>query len=101
MFHKIRIACRDQWQLHGPRVGHVAGGVQPVFEEEEHAEGKRSRLSLRKEVTCKRERNHPLQDGSAPQPEDRTKPSEQQVPAFVYDQVGAIDKEKSAALAPR
>src|ERR1700737_1782532 len=46
----IGIAGRNQWQNLGTRVGHVACGVEPVFEKEEQAERKGGHLPLVKEV---------------------------------------------------
>src|SRR5678815_1870790 len=101
VFDVIGIAGGDERQQHGAGVGHVGGGVQPVFEEEEGAESESGGLSLAEEVCSQEQRHQPLQNGASPESERGTKPAEQKMSAFVDNQICQIDEEKRAMLAER
>ncbi len=51
-------------------------------------------MSLAKKVCGQKKRYKPLEDGAAPKSESGSKPAEQQVPAFVHNQIRQIDEEK-------
>jgi len=73
----------DQGQGRGSGVGHVSGGIKPILEEEEQAEGEGSRLATAEEISGKEQGHKPLQNGSSPKAEGPAKPSEEQVSSFV------------------
>src|ERR1700676_35484 len=85
MFHKVRIAGRDQRKHLRASVRHVGRGIEPVLEKEKKTKNKPCVLSLSKEVGSQKERNKPLQQSASPQPERWSKPPEQIMPALVDD----------------
>jgi len=94
----IRIAHRHQWQIHGSRIRHIAGRVEPVLEKKEYAESSAGQLSLKNEIPCKEQRHQPLQNRPAPDAQRRPKPSKQQMAAFMDDQIRRIHKQIPAVL---
>jgi len=93
---KIGIPGRHQRKCLVSSVGHVRRGVQPVLKKEEKTEHETEGLALRKEIGCQKKRDQPLQEGSAPEAECGTKPSEQVVSALVNNQVGIVNKQSGS-----
>lgn len=96
VLYKIRISRCDQGQLLRPRVRHVSRRVEPILKEEEQAEDKSGRLPLCEEIRGQKKRHEPLQQRASPKSERGAEPSEQIVAAFVNNQIGRIDEQKSA-----
>ncbi len=96
MFCKLGVASRNQWQFHGARIGHVGCGVEPVLEKEKQAEDKAGGLAPREEIDGEKKWDQPLEQRASPKAERGAEPSKQVVAAFVHDEVGHVDEEKSA-----
>ena len=101
VFNEIRISGCDQWQLLRAGIGHVGRGVEPIFEEEEQAEREAGDLALTEKGSRKQQRNEPLQQRASPEAKRRAEPSEEVMAALVNDQIGAVDKQKSAMRVER
>lgn len=96
---QIGVAGGDQREQLSAGVGHVFGGVDPVFEKEEQAEDEAGQLAFAEEISCQKKRDKPLQQRPTPQAEGGAEPTEQVMSAFVDHQIGAMNKERCGGFA--
>ena len=83
VFDVIGVAHRDQRQLLPPSISHIGRDIEKVLEKEKGRKSRAWDLTLEDEISRNREWGEELEQRSAHHPEGKTKPPEQEMPAFV------------------
>src|SRR5260370_16666411 len=79
-------------------VGHVGADVGEIFEEPEGAKSEAGGFALPEEVDGAQERNEKFAEGSAENHDGVAEPTEEEVAAFVDEQIGVVEDEESGAV---
>ena len=94
----VGVAGADQGQGCGAGVGHVGADVGKIFEEPEAAKSEASDFALPEEIEGAQKRHEQFAEGSAKNHNGVAKPTEEEMAAFVDDQIDEIQEEKSGAV---
>src|SRR5260370_1417590 len=79
-------------------VGHVGADVGEIFEEPEGAKSEGGGFALAEEIDGAQERNEEFSEGAAENHDGVAEPTEEEVAAFVDDQIDVIEDEESGAV---
>src|SRR6266478_4855067 len=94
----IVLAGTDKGQGLGARVGHVCANVRKVFKEPKAAESKAGRFPLPEEINCAQQRHKQFGKRAAENHDGIAEPTEEEMSAFVDDQIDVIEDEKSGVV---
>ncbi len=91
----------NERQSGGACIGHVCANVRKVFEEPEAAKGKAGGFALPEEVKGAQQRNEQFAKRPAQNHDGIAEPTEEEMSAFVDDQIDEIQDEKPGAVSER
>src|SRR6266851_10526210 len=97
----IVLAGTDTGQGLGAGVGHVCANVRKVFKEPKAAESKAGRFPLPEEINCAEQRHKQFGKRAAENHDGMAEPTEEEMSAFVDDQIDEIQDEKPGAVSER
>ena len=85
----------DERQCRGAGICHVGADVRENLEEPEHAEGEAGGFALKEKVGGAKQGDEEFAEGSAEDADGVAEPTEEEVTAFVDDQIDVIEDEES------
>src|SRR6266487_306222 len=94
------VAClgADEGQRRAACVGHVGADIGEIFEESEAAKGEAGGFALPEEINCAQQRHKQFGKRAAENHDGIAEPTEEEMSAFVDDQIDVIEDEKSGAV---
>ncbi len=94
----VALVGADEGQSRIAGVGHVGADVREIFEEPEAAEGEADGFALAEEIDGAQERNEEFSEGATENHDGVAEPTEEEVAAFVNDQIDVVEDEESGAV---
>ncbi len=88
----------DEGQRRAACVGHVGADIGEIFEESEAAKGEAGGFALPEEINCAQQRHKQFGKRAAENHDGIAEPTEEEMSAFVDDQIDVIEDEKSGAV---
>ena len=88
----------DEGQRRAACVGHVGADIGEIFEEPEAAKGEAGGFALPEEINCAQQRHKQFGKRAAENHDGIAEPTEEEMSAFVDDQIDVIEDEKSGAV---
>jgi hypothetical protein len=94
----VALLGADEGQGGGAGVGHVGADVGEILEEPEGAKSEGGGFALPEEIEAAQEGHEQFAQGSAENHDGVAEPTEEEMAAFVNDQIDVIEDEKSGAV---
>src|SRR6266581_382103 len=91
----------DEGQRRAACVGHVGADIGEIFEEPEAAKGEAGGFALPEEINCAQQRHKQFGKRAAENHDGIAEPTEEEMSAFVDDQIDEIQDEKPGAVSER
>src|SRR6266567_1538885 len=88
----------DEGQRRAACVGHVGADIGEIFEEPEAAKGEAGGFALPEEINCAQQWHKQFGKRAAENHDGIAEPTEEEMSAFVDDQIDVIEDEKSGAV---
>ncbi len=88
----VAVFGADEGQCGGAGVGHVGADVEEIFEEPEDAKSEAGGFALPEEVDGAQERNEKFAKGPAENHDGVAEPTEEEMAAFVDDQIDVVEE---------
>jgi hypothetical protein len=93
----VGVSRANKGQCGGAGVGHVGTDVGEIFEEPEDAEGETGGFALKEKVGGAEQGDEEFAEGSAEDADGVAEPTEEEVAAFVDDEIDVIEDEEASA----
>jgi len=93
----VAVFGADEGQGGGAGVGHVGADVREIFEEPEDGEGEAGGFAVEEKIGGAEQWDNEFAEGSAEDADGVTEPTEEEMAAFVDDQIGIIEEEEGGA----
>jgi hypothetical protein len=94
----VGVAGADEGQGCGAGVGHVGADVGEIFEEPEAAKSEGGGFALEEEIEGAQEGHEQFAEGSAENHDGVAEPTEEEMAAFVDDQIDVVEDEEAGAV---
>lgn len=95
------VARTHELQRQSAGIGHIRANVEKIFEEPEPAEGNGRDFPSPEKISYTQERHDQFAERAAENGDGVAKPTEEEMAAFMNDEIHVVDKEKSGTIGQR